>query len=129
MPIRPAHRIPIAALAVAVSIAPAIGFFISKGQTQGTKHGDEAQRLERLTTVTQDEMARKCYVYVGKGALSKGAIVTIPDAVPASSCVKDDRRFGFIGVVKGRVTVLEAFSPQEIESEKSILVKGKSNAS
>lgn len=123
MAIQPKHRIPIATFLALISIGPSIGFFISKGQTQGLKNIDESLRLERLTTVAQNVMANKCYV--DKTQISKGTIITLPDAIPASSCVKDDRRFGFIGIVKGQVTVLEAFSLQEVESEKSNLVKGK----
>lgn len=121
--VKPAHRVPIACFCIFVSIGPAIGFVVSSGQTQGSKNADESLRLERLTTVTQGEMAQKCYV--NSRQISKGTILAIPDAVPASSCVKDDRRYGFIGIVKGQVTVLEAFSPREIESEKSNLVKGR----
>jgi hypothetical protein len=121
--VKPAHRVPIACFCVLVSIGPAIGFVVSQGQTQGVKNADESLRLERLTTVTQGVMAQKCYV--NSVQISKGTILSIPDAVTASSCIKDDRRYGFIGIVKGQVTVLEAFSPKEVESEKSNLVKGR----
>lgn len=124
--IPPKQRPIVASIASVFAVMPLLTVGITHGKTQGLKNEDESLRLERLTTVTQDSMAQKCYVNIGPiDKISKGTIIRITDAVPASSCIRDDHRYGFIGIVKGQVTVLEAFSPKEVQSEKSNLVKGK----
>lgn len=120
--VQPKHRVPIAAVVALLSIAPAIGFLAFKGQSQSSRNAAESLRNERLTTVTQDVLNKSCYV---SSSIVKGSELTIPDSVPASSCVTDGNRYGFIAVASGRLRILETYTPTEINATKSNLLKGK----
>lgn len=121
MSIHPRHRVPISALVCVVSFAPAIGFLALKGQAQASRNEAWAIKSGQLTTVAQDDLSRKCYTVA---SVAKGIEISLPDYVPASSCVTDGNRFGLLAITNGRLRIVEAFTGKEVSARKSELLKG-----
>ena len=117
---KPIVRCILAIGTTALGIAPIAAALGTKEFTRTQAAAAESLLNSRLTTVAQDALNQSCYT---TATLTKGSEVRLPDSVPASSCITDGDRYGFLGEINGHVRILEVFSAKSVASRKSDLLK------
>ena len=117
---KPIVRIILAIGTTAMGIAPLTVDLGAKEFARASTTAAESLLNSRLTTVAQDDLNQSCYT---TPTVSKGSEVRLPDSVPASSCITDGDRYGFLGVINGHLRILEVFSAKTVSRRKSDLLK------
>lgn len=115
----PVVRCIISSAVFVASVAPIAVVWSHQEFGASRKQQAESTLDRRLDAVAKDYLAQACYTTT---QVANGIVLQLPDPVPASSCVTDGSRYGFIAVLDGKPRIFQVFPAPRVKARASELL-------